>query len=124
MQVGRELLISIHPSESPNRDLLRFIGVVTLSVVCLIQLFSARAGRILNSVLAAIKILFLLILLFFGCHYITKNGKVLDFNTNAPGLPALNYAQALLTVLYAYEGWENANFVGMYSVCIKHGVQI
>jgi amino acid transporter len=118
-QIGREVLIGIHPLDDPNRDLLRFIGVVALTVICFIQLFSARAGRVLNGLFALIKIAFLFVLLCFGWHYLSVNGPAPDFEAQPTGISALGYAQALLIVLYSYEGWENANFVSGIELMTK-----
>jgi amino acid transporter len=111
LQVGREILISIKPEQDPNRDLVRFIGVVTISIICLIQLFSSRAGRVLNGFFALVKILFLLVLFFFGVGALRSSDEPSDFTQEQPDVPTLNYAQGILVVLYSYEGWENANFV-------------
>jgi amino acid transporter len=110
-QIGRELLISISPNQDPNRHLVRFIGIVAFSIICLIQLFSSRAGRSINSTFALIKILFLLVLLGFGFAAICRNTNPVEFTQKVSGIPALNYAQAILAVLFSYAGWENANFV-------------
>jgi amino acid transporter len=117
LQVGREVLIAIHPDQDPNRDLVRFIGIVTMSTICLIQLFSSRAGRVLNGFFALVKILFLVVLFFFGVGALNSNPKPGDFTDKAPE-PTLNYAEALLVVLYSYEGWENANFV-RFLLCLS-----
>jgi amino acid transporter len=111
LQVGREILISIHPEQDPNRDLVRFIGIVTISVICLIQLFSSRAGRVLNRFFAIVKILFLVVLFFFGVGALTNNDPPSDFTQKQQHIPPIDYSQAILVVLYSYEGWENANFV-------------
>ncbi|KAI9744086.1 MAG: hypothetical protein M1818_002238 [Claussenomyces sp. TS43310] len=129
LQVGREILISIEPDKTPNNDLIRFIGVVVLSIIAFIQLFSARAGRVLNGGFALVKIAFLLILLCFGFQKLARDPSPGDFTTTYRGLftnnattiatnntdsvPPVesNYAAALIGVLWSYEGWENANFV-------------
>ncbi|KAF8864817.1 hypothetical protein BDZ45DRAFT_669190 [Acephala macrosclerotiorum] len=111
MQIGRETLIAISPDGNPNLNLLRFIGIFALMIICLIQLFSSRAGRALNKFLALVKITFLIVLFFFGCAYISKHGAQAHFTEKVPNLPAFGYAQALLVVLYSYDGWENATFV-------------
>ena len=111
LQVGREILIGIHPEQDPNRDLVRFIGIVTISVICLIQLFSSRAGRVLNGFFAIVKILFLVVLFFFGVGALSSNDAPSDFTQKQEHIPPIDYSQAILVVLYSYEGWENANFV-------------
>lgn len=111
LQIGRELLIAINPNETPNPHLIRFIGVFALMMVCLIQLFSARAGRVLNRFLALAKITFLLVLFGFGCTAVKNSGGNTGYIVHAPNSSSFSYAQALLVVLYSYDGWENATFV-------------
>jgi amino acid transporter len=111
LQIGRETLIAIHPDEEPNGSLVRFIGVFALMMICLIQLFSSRAGRVMNRFFALMKITFLIVLFVFGCAYIGKHGGQTHFMEKTPNLPTFNYAQALVVVLYSYDGWENATFV-------------
>jgi amino acid transporter len=111
MQIGRETLIAISPDKDPNGDLMRFIGIFALIIICLIQLFSSRAGRVLNRFLALVKITFLIVLFGFGCAYISKYGGQTHFTEKIQGITSFNYAQALLVVLYSYDGWENATFV-------------
>lgn len=120
LQIGREFLICISPNQNPNRHLVRFIGIVAFSIICLIQLFSSRAGRSLNSIFALIKILFLLVLLGFGFAAIRHNTSPVEFTQKVSGIPALNYAQAILIVLFSYTGWENANFVSTTPVSGTH----
>lgn len=49
-----------------DRDLLRFIAVAALSIICLVQFFSPKAGRRFNNLAAVVKILFVLLLIVFG----------------------------------------------------------
>jgi amino acid transporter len=111
MQIGRETLIAVSPNKDPNGNWVRFIGIFSLIIICLIQLFSSRAGRVLNRFLAIVKITFLVVLFGFGCAYINKHGRRRHFTEKIEGITKFNYAQALLVVLYSYDGWENATFV-------------
>jgi len=112
LQIGRQTLIAIHPDSPPNADLMRFIAVFALSIICFIQLFSSRAGRALNNFSSILKILFLIVLLGFGFDALRRHGSAGDFTDKTPvEVSNFSYAQALLIVLYSYEGWENATFV-------------
>lgn len=73
MQFGKMILVAIHADKFSqeanhelNRDLIRFIAVIALSVICLVQFFSPIAGRRLNNLAAVVKILFVLLLIIFG----------------------------------------------------------
>jgi len=114
LQLGRLILISNKPEETPNLDLVRFIGMVCLTSVCLVHYFSTRAGRAANRILCRIKLFSLVVLLAAGAkraavgppiHY-----PVIPGASGAPP-PFSNYAKALLLVLYSFDGWENASFV-------------
>lgn len=110
-------------------DLVRFIGVVTLTTLCLIQYFSAQSGRRLNRYFAVVKIAFLLILIVAGGVKASetprgRDGKAVDmaaewhtwFDTGSK----LNFAKALLAVLFSFEGWENATFVRYLRLLISN----
>jgi len=115
MQVGREVLIAISPDSDPDRDLIRFIGVFVLSMICLLQYFPAGAGRALNRALAVLKVLMLFVLLVAGGVSASLKDGPSDFTKNEPGFKPIDGFQALLIVLFSYEGWENANFVSRSS---------
>jgi amino acid transporter len=125
MQTGRMILLCIQagPGQSApdlNRDLIRFIGVVTLTILCLIQYFSAEAGRKLNRYLAVLKIIFLFILIVAGgvkareVQRDTKGNPVdmaNEWHRSYDVKSKVNFAKGLLAVLFSFEGWENATFV-------------
>ncbi|KAM7219404.1 Amino acid permease domain containing protein [Rhypophila decipiens] len=66
MQTGRMILLSIAANEpgSPDvhRDVVRLLGVVILTILSLLQYFSARFGRKLNRFLVVIKLGFMVAL--------------------------------------------------------------
>ncbi|KAL2274877.1 hypothetical protein FJTKL_02697 [Diaporthe vaccinii] len=73
MQFGKVILVAIQADQFSkdarhelNRDLVRFIAVAALSIICLVQFFSPRAGRRLNNLAAVVRILFMLLLIIFG----------------------------------------------------------
>ncbi|KAM5349432.1 hypothetical protein ACJ41O_005937 [Fusarium nematophilum] len=93
-----------------NHDLMRFIGIFILSVICLLQYFSPNFGRSLNKTLAVIKILSLVGLCIAGVHGMDEPGDWLE--RHEPKTPSnWAFAKALLAVLFSFEGWENATFV-------------
>lgn len=126
MQTGRMILICIASQEDNvvpdvNRDVIRLIGVVTLTALCLLQYFSPQFGRKLNQGLAIVKILFLVTLwivaLAASSHPLKKpDGTVVDRAADwhiwhKPNNSWNQFAKALLSVLFSFEGWENATFV-------------
>lgn len=110
MLTARELLIARDPSTDQDRDLVRFIGVAVLSVICLLQVISARAGRTANRMFAIAKLLMLFVLFCAGCKLAVKNMGNINF-TQKGSISKLEGCQAVLIILYSFEGWENANFV-------------
>lgn len=76
LQVGRQILISYNPQEKPNLDLTRFMGVVCLTIVCLLHYFSARAGRVTNRILCILKLGLMVTLLVAGTKRATIGPKI------------------------------------------------
>ena len=101
LQVGRQILISYNLQEKPNRDLIRFIGVVCLTIVCLLHYFSARAGRVTNRILCILKLVLMVTLLVAGAKRATVGPKIpyptMAGPPNTPP-PFSNYPKALLLV--------------------------
>jgi amino acid transporter len=104
-----------------HRDLVRFIGVFVLLVICLLQYFSPGFGRKLNKAFAVMKILFLVALIAVAADarkYPLEgaDGKQLDrsadWGEEYGDRKPLLFAKAFLAVLFSFEGWENATFVG------------
>ncbi|KAI5808646.1 amino acid/polyamine transporter I [Peziza echinospora] len=129
------ILQAIDPTDiNPDYRLQKFVAFVTLTTVCLIHVFSRKIGIMLNNVLAIYK----LVLVGFICiaglvalggarsgkgegilgapdgrdHYGAENfDGAFDFIEQKQKLNLLNYAGAMMGVLYSYNGWENANYV-------------
>jgi amino acid transporter len=106
-----------------NHDLMRFIGVTILSLICLAQFFSPSWGRKLNKFLAVVKIGFLIGVIIVALAALSND--IEDKNKHAVprakdwltwhGSPSrVQFAKALLAVLFSFEGWENATFVSLF----------
>ncbi|KNB12400.1 hypothetical protein FOXG_12005 [Fusarium oxysporum f. sp. lycopersici 4287] len=103
-----------------NKNLMRFIGVTILSVICLAQFFSPSWGRKLNKFLAVVKICFLIGVIIVALTALSNNIEDIEGN-DVPraqdwltwhGSPSkVQFAKALLAVLFSFEGWENATFL-------------
>lgn len=108
---------------SDNRTKSIAVGAITL--VCLIHAFLPKTGIWLSNVLGCFKLILLLLVVCTG--FAALNGHIAEpavkpdnFSTFWGSGTAINdsenkaagsYAIALLQVLYAYSGWENANYV-------------
>ncbi|KAH7129527.1 hypothetical protein B0J13DRAFT_588415 [Dactylonectria estremocensis] len=127
MQFGRMVFLCItaektskdeDTSEGPpdvNRDLMRFIGVFVLSLICLFQYFNT----------AVAKIAMLLGLLIAAGNVATSGkGRPGDWDTTYPvDSKGVSTAKALLVVLFSFEGWENATFLHFISWDAPHGAR-
>ncbi|KAF7556406.1 hypothetical protein G7Z17_g1479 [Cylindrodendrum hubeiense] len=125
MQTGRMILICIaSTNEAVNpdvhRDVVRLIGVCTMTALCLLQYFSPAFGRKLNQGLAVVKIIFLVALCIVAivatARPLTRpDGTVVNRAADWHEWHKPNswkpFAKALLAVLFSFEGWENATFV-------------
>ncbi|KAK2122578.1 amino acid permease-domain-containing protein [Fusarium oxysporum II5] len=127
LQFGRMILMCINAHKANNgtdidgyNDLMRFIGVTIISIICLTQFFSPSWGRKLNKFLAVVKIGFLIGVIIVALTALSSD--IEDGKGNAVpraqdwlewhGSPSkVQFAKALLAVLFSFEGWENATFV-------------
>ncbi|KAL2679320.1 hypothetical protein Neosp_010092 [[Neocosmospora] mangrovei] len=133
MQIGRFLLLCINSDknttsssteqDNDNQDLMRFIGVFVLSIICLLQYFSPGFGRRMNKTLAVIKLAFMVALFIVG---IAATGRKTDIVRSKDWRvwygdddkrSDLTFAKALLLVLFSFQGWENATFGFIAAVC-------
>jgi amino acid transporter len=115
MQFAKQVYISATDEDQIfDQRLLRFIAVVILSLLCLLHYFSARTGRALNVTLAASKVVMLVVLFIAGA---IKAGRsnVHDFftkNDSSPSSGVSSAAAGFISILFSFQGWENATFVG------------
>lgn len=135
MQAARLLLLCIQATDDDsepdlNHHLVRFIGWVILTVLCLLQYFSPAIGRAVNRVLAVVKLMFLIVLIGFALaadgpsHGLTSEApsRTDDWYTQYPVTSKLRFAKSFLVVLFSFEGWENATFVSNASYLCFMGV--
>ncbi|KAI8716964.1 hypothetical protein NCS52_00991200 [Fusarium sp. LHS14.1] len=152
MQIGRFLLLCIQDNQDTtsgsteeennaqqeiskgiNKDLIRFIGIVALSIICLLQYFSPGFGRGMNKTLAVIKLAFMVALFSVGIAA-TRRKIVVDgsedwrakdwrvWHGDNGKRSGLTFAKALLLVLFSFQGWENATFVAGEIPANRHHV--
>lgn len=111
---------------SPDAWVIRGVAITALTGVCLIHAFTPRLGIWLSNGLGAFKLVLLSLVVFTGFAALAGRlereppGNFSSFHgpdtlgvekANSPAGKAAGYALALLQVLYAYSGWENANYV-------------
>lgn len=135
LQFGRMILMCINAHKADdstkksqadsdvNQDLMRFIGVTILSIICLAQFFSPSWGRKLNKFLAVVKICFLIGVIIVALTALSNNiediegnavPRAQDWLTWHESPSKVQFAKALLAVLFSFEGWENATFVSLF----------
>jgi amino acid transporter len=125
------VLQAFDPTNSnPNYHLQKFIALVMLTCVCAIHVFSRKMGIAINNFLAIYKISMVLFIIVTG--FAAMGGARARPENSGPehkdqpyGLVNISYkewakteekslneyASAILGVLWAYTGWENANYV-------------
>jgi amino acid transporter len=119
---AKHMLGAFDDNPNPDYRLQRFIALVCISFICLIHLFSRKMGIFVNNALAAYKVCLLLFVVVAGFACLAGAGgkdqkkteygavNLKDAFADSSGSPYA-YASAMLSVLYAYQGWENANYV-------------
>ncbi|RSM09304.1 hypothetical protein CEP52_004155 [Fusarium oligoseptatum] len=136
MQFGRYVLLCMQDnnkdatssSKDINKDLMQLIGIVVLSIICLLQYFSPKFGRGMNKTLAVIKLAFLVALFIVGIAATSRDVDVNRSNDwyiwygNDGKRSDLTFAKALLLVLFSFQGWENATFVAGEIPANRHHV--
>jgi len=104
---------------NPNYHLQKFIALVMLTAVCAIHMFSRKMGIALNNSLAIYKVSLVLFIIIVGFAATGKSSAAAEGYRNL-GLKQFvdterksmqEYASAILGVLWAYTGWENANYI-------------
>ncbi|ORY06761.1 amino acid permease-domain-containing protein [Clohesyomyces aquaticus] len=113
---AKHVMVSAHTEVLQTKDLdsrlVRFIAISVLTVVCLLHYFSGRAGMFLNKVLFWYKTLLLIVIFAAGIHYTKTNGSQWDnYNDLKERGTSLDSLAAMVSIFYAYQGWENANYV-------------
>ena len=92
--------------------LVRYTAVVVQTVVCLLLYFVRRLCFVFNSTFALYKIILLIFIFVVGM--INSRGPdsgFRDFNEKYAGYKSVDALNAMLAVLYSYEGWDGANYV-------------
>jgi amino acid transporter len=117
---AKHVMLAASPSTSMSTELdsrlIRFIAIVVLAFVCLLHYFSGRFGLFMNKLLAIFKVLLLTTVIIAGVNSSNKPGSGLkDFKESHGKKNSADGLAAMVLILYAYSGYENANYVGQLS---------
>lgn len=123
------VMVAADPDATPDPWVTRGVAITAITGVCLIHAFTPRLGIWLSNGLGAFKLILLSLVVFTGFAALAgrltvepprnfssfdgpqMKGARVPEEENAALSTAAGYALALLQVLYAYSGWENANYV-------------
>lgn len=119
---GRYVLYASNGNFTADGWKARGIGVACITFAILLHSFLPKWGIRLVNVLGIFKVVILLFIVFSGFAALAGHRKVPDpgnfrnsFKIEATrdygGQGVYGYANALLSIVYSYKGWENANYV-------------
>jgi APA family basic amino acid/polyamine antiporter len=101
--------VTLHISLSSGK----LVGVAAILFLSLVNLLGTRFGKGIQNVLTVIKIGALLAII--GLGFTVGKGQPIDFTFNPDGLGfgalITGFALALVAVSWAFDGWNNINFV-------------
>ncbi|RUS16981.1 amino acid/polyamine transporter I [Endogone sp. FLAS-F59071] len=106
----------IHDPDLTQQWIARAIGVVVITFTCAVHAYSVRIGVAIENVLTVIKILTLLLISITGI-VVLAGGVSIPKTTNFENAFAGTsnngnaYASALFKIFFAYDGWNNCNYV-------------
>jgi amino acid transporter len=112
--VGDYILFS---AQTTNEWAARGIGVAVITSICIIHSLSVRGGIAIQNVLTGVKVVTLLFICMTGivaaAGGIPSVPKTGNFDNSFAGTSANGnaYASALFKVFFAYDGWNNANYI-------------
>lgn len=109
--------MSLAGAKNVNPWIERGIGVAVNTIICLLHAWSAKWGLRINNTMSCIKIIMLIFVCLTGL--IAAAGGISGVTpTNAFSnafegtvMSGNEYAAAMLKVLYAYSGWNNATYI-------------
>ena len=100
------------PMSEISDGLVRYTAVVVQTVVCLLLYFARRLCFVFNSAFAVYKIILLVFIFIVGMiNSRGPNSGLTDFNEKHPGYTSEDALNAMLAVIYSFEGWDGANYV-------------
>lgn len=92
--------------------LINLVAVFVQTGVCLLLYFGRRLTLFLNKAFSFLKIALLITIFIGSLTAINRRHGLDDFKTVQPGYKRSDCLSAMIYVLFSYQGWENANYVG------------
>ena len=115
--VAQNLLSLANPdisiSDIPDGQI-RFTAVVVQTVVCLLLFFARRLCFLLNTTFAFYKVILLLFIFIASMKASGERENVgfEDFDKEYSGYNGVDALTAMIYIIFSYQGWDNANYVG------------
>jgi amino acid transporter len=96
-----------------DKRLVNLLAIAILTIICFINYFSKDVGLFLNKLLAFYKVGLLFAIFVAGVLVRNKPGSGFrDWGDDLGGGSAIDTLSAFIYILYSFQGWENANYVG------------
>jgi amino acid transporter len=115
LQFAKNILLAANPTVTETTELdkrlISYIAISILTVVSFIHYFSRNSGMLLNLVFAVYKVVLVIVLIICGFIASKKpdNGRS-DWGQQP--VASKDVLGAMIYIIYSYQGWENANYVG------------
>lgn len=110
-------VLSLAHVNNPLEGQIRFTAVVVESVACLLLFFTRRLCFVFNSTFAIYKIFLLLVIFIAGmANSRGEDSGWNDFNKEYPGYSGVDTLTAMISIIFSYQGWDNANYVSSGNV--------
>jgi amino acid transporter len=115
LQFARHILLASNPTVTETTELdkrlISYVAVSILTVVSFIHYFSRNSGLLLNLVFAIYKVALVVVLIICGCIASKKSDNGWSDWGEQP-VASKDVLAAMIYIIYSYQGWENANYVG------------
>jgi amino acid transporter len=92
--------------------LISLVAVFVQTAVCFLLYFGRQLTLFLNKAFAFYKISLMMAIFIGGMTAINRRQGYDDFKTVQPGYQGSSCLSAMIYILFSYQGWENANYVG------------
>lgn len=105
------------PSSEFDDRLIRFLGIIVQTTVCLLLYFLRRFCFVANNFFAIFKVILSLVIFGAGIYAARQPHSGLDdFHEKQPGGNITSTLAAMVYILYSYQGWEHTNYVSFPSI--------